>query len=163
MRRISKCGRSIACRLVLVTLATAAGAGLVSSAARAANLPYDGSDPIATGCTSGATTPRAAGVADSRGHYLGTIQLRWSGRCGTNWATAVANGGTAYMDPVVVRQSDGKWCGATASGCYSNPYFNSSQVYTNQLYGAGVCVYAEGWIWSPWDGQWHFAQTAPAC
>jgi len=143
------------------------------NAAQASIPPSDGTDPIATGCAVGITTPRSAQVRDNSGHLLGSILLRWSARCGTNWAVAVANGGPTYVNPVVVRQSDGKWCGASPgfdpavrngpSGCYYNPTWYASQAYTNQVKGVGVCVYAEGWIWSPWDRQFYFAKTASAC
>ena len=50
------------------------------------NLPYDGTDPIATGCGNTATTPRYTQTP------FGTLYLRWSTACKTNWGRFVGNG-----------------------------------------------------------------------
>ncbi|WP_017537596.1 DUF2690 domain-containing protein [Nocardiopsis halophila] len=59
---------------------------------------YDGADPQATGCSSGATTVRQ----NSRDGM--TFQLRWSPSCQTNWVRILG-----YPGNIPAPQRDGLW------------------------------------------------------
>src|SRR5215203_2657682 len=63
---------------------------LASSASPAAASSLDGQDPIASGCSAGAytvvSTPiRIIPMYPGGGTIVGTLELRYSPSCGTNW------------------------------------------------------------------------------
>ncbi|WP_051064640.1 DUF2690 domain-containing protein [Nocardiopsis halotolerans] len=67
----------------------AAALGLVTlTAAPASAHAYDGADPAATGCSSGAVT------VDQTSRDGMTFQLRWSSHCQTNWVRILNYPGT---------------------------------------------------------------------
>ncbi|WP_331720486.1 YjfA family protein (plasmid) [Streptomyces sp. NBC_00161] len=54
---------------------------MFTTSAEAFSLPYDGSDPISTGCANGAITARTASVSGDT-----TVELRYSAHCNAAWA-----------------------------------------------------------------------------
>jgi len=73
----------------------------------------DGLDPVATGCAVGAITVTVTGGTAS--FRTGTIQLRYSPTCGTNWGRVMSSVGTAQLT-VSIRRADGLFYFATGIG-----------------------------------------------
>ncbi len=95
-------------------------------------------DPVATGCSAGSTTVTSAAIGG-----VGTVELRWSPTCQTNWSrVTIAAGGAnpsgfwRYAD--IYRQSP-------AAHDYFDFNGNGSPVYGNMLYAPG-CAWASGTI-----------------
>jgi hypothetical protein len=75
-----------------------------------------GLKPELTGCDRDARTIRTGAVVDPRtGRQVGTIELRGSGRCQTNWARVTSGVGVAELAATVTR-SDGQAQGITFEG-----------------------------------------------
>jgi hypothetical protein len=126
----------------LIAIGIALGLPLVSAAAASAStLPHDGTDPIATGCANTAITVATASVTLTNGSR-GTLSLRWSTACKTNWAQFSGGSGVGSVSVWVYRQADSKWCGdQSGNGCNSQWWPNSA--YSNQLYGCNYNTFAE--------------------
>ncbi len=73
----------------------------------------NGLDPIATGCARDAITvmPSNGGAVSFR---TGTIQLRYSPTCGTNWGRVLSRVGTTLLT-VSIRRNDGLYYFAVKS------------------------------------------------
>lgn len=109
--------------------------------ASGSTLPYDGTDPIATGCNNSATTVATTPVNHNGVNY-GTLYLRWSTGCKTNWGKFTGNGNVGNISVWVYRQADNKWCGdQSGNGCNSAWWPNSA--YSNQLYGCNYETLAQ--------------------
>jgi hypothetical protein len=141
-------------RLLLAGLAGAAVLALPATAAQAttpgavrpmvtcSGYGCDHADPVATGCSAGSYTVVSAPVVLGATSY-GTVELRWSPTCQTNWSrVTVAAGGSnpngwlRYAE--VDRQSPSAYDGY--------PYYgNGSPVFGNMLYAPG-CASAYGAI-----------------
>jgi len=102
----------------------------------------DHQDPVATGCSAGSYTVTSAPITLGGTSY-GTVELRWSPTCQTNWSrVTVASGGSnpnrwyryAEVDRVSPYAYD--WYPYNGTG---------SPVYGNMLYAPG-CAYALGTI-----------------
>ncbi len=126
-----------AATVAVTTLALSAGAVLSAVPASASV-----GDPIQTGCASDAYTVSTQPIKNSGGGTVGQVQLRYSPRCGTNWAKAVSSIGTAYVQAIVASPSDSASYSAT-----------STSVYTDMVYAPnGVCAVATGSINNgPWS------------
>ncbi len=74
----------------------------------------NGLDPIATGCVLDAITVKASirGIVSFR---TGTIQLRFSPTCGTNWGRVLSSVGNAQLT-VSIRRDDGLFFFTVGSG-----------------------------------------------
>jgi len=109
----------------------------------ALSLPYDGTDPISTGCANSATTAASVKVYNpAGGAYLGLLELRWSTSCKTNWGKFTGNGNIGNVSVWVYRQADNKWCGdQSGTGC--NAVWWPSSAYSNQLYGCNYATLAQ--------------------
>jgi hypothetical protein len=133
------------------------GAGVADAAPAAASvLAVDGSDPIATGCATGAITARSD-YGDIGGNIRVFVELRYSPKCKTAWARITTKNipncvpGQDYCGSVsVVRNSDGRSyeCG-TPGGTHS--------CYTAQVNDNGVTSYATGYV--DFGGRTAFATT----
>lgn len=123
--------------VVMATLALSASAVLSAVPANASV-----GDPIQTRCASDAYTVSTQPIKNSGGATVGQVQLRYSPRCGTNWAKAISNIGTAYIQAIVASPSDSASYSAT-----------STSVYTDMVYAPnGVCAVAAGSINNgPWS------------
>jgi hypothetical protein len=120
----------------------AGGLVTASSPAHASDLPYDGQDPVSSGCSNSAVTVATAPIKAGDGTVLGRVDLRWSNACHTNWARTVSYGSIeSYGAPVayVTRTSDNK----QYSSNYGAP---GGTVWTPMVYGQALCVYATGGI-----------------
>jgi len=63
-----------------------------ASAATCSGYGCDSQDPVATGCSSGSYTVKSAPVAYNGVQY-GTVELRWSPTCQTNWSRLTISAG----------------------------------------------------------------------
>ncbi|WP_165977687.1 DUF2690 domain-containing protein [Nonomuraea diastatica] len=72
---------------------------LLLSAGPASAHPYDGKDPYRSGCAASKVyTGKKASLKNEIGDSLGTVQLYYSRRCGTNWGEArVSKHGTGQI------------------------------------------------------------------
>lgn len=120
------------------TAALVAGLALAAPGAASASV----GDPIQTGCASDAYTVSTRAVTNSGGGVVGQVQLRYSPRCGTNWAKVTSSVGTANIEAEVYTVTDWAYYSAT-----------STSVYTDMVYAPnGVCAYAIGAInGGPWS------------
>jgi hypothetical protein len=162
-------------RLTTLLFASALAAGLLiptmmsseaSATARAAtataaptlNLPYDGTDPSSTGCAN------TAQVVQSNVSSYGTLQLRWSTACKTNWGRFVANSNIGIVAVYVYREADSKFCGDQAgTGCNGAWYNTPATIYSNQLYGCNYRTYAEVEIYNNGHPVYEFTPDAGGC
>lgn len=138
-------------RRIAVTAAMVMVAGTVfAGTANAA--PYDGTDPIATGCANSAITARSA-YASSGGVNRLFVELRYSRTCKTAWARVTtmnmpncASSGTYCATVHVSRHSDGREesCRVPTGGhgCYT-PQVNDNGV-TSYAYGS--VYYGSLWL-----------------
>lgn len=118
----------------------------------ALTLPYDGTDPAATGCANSAVTVNSTPV-NHGGVNFGTLQLKWSTSCKTNWGKFTGNGGIGNVSVWVYRQADNKWCGdQSGTGC--NAAWWPSSAYSNQLYGCNYQTLAQVEIWNNGSPFW---------
>ena len=107
--------------------------------------PYDGQDPVASGCSKSSTT------IDSRGLFDGEVELRYSTACRTVWARVTI--GTGSVDhsyalwAEIVRPNDGSElvCNYGGPGTFSNST-NGGETgcYTPMLDDAFMTSYATG-------------------
>src|SRR6266566_2975920 len=72
----------------------------------------NGLDPISTGCARDAITVTTTGGSVS--FRTGTIQLRYSPTCGTNWGRVLSSVGTTLLT-VSIRRNDGLFYFAVGS------------------------------------------------
>ena len=125
-----RAGTLVAGALVVLTLQTP----------HAIALPYDNTDPISTGCSASATTPRTAYITYG-GFNIGQVLLRYSTSCRTTWAkvnsfvTPCAADGNGCFYAQIYRNSDGYLLSRTSPT-------GTSTVYSNQLNDAGVTSFA---------------------
>jgi len=111
---------------------------VTATAAPSLNLPYDGTDPSTTGCANGAQ------VATHITKSYGTLELRWSPTCKTNWGRFVGTSNIGIVAVWVIREADGKTCGDQAgTGCNGAWYNTPNTIYSNQLYGCNYRTYAQ--------------------
>ncbi len=114
------------------------GASLLFDGSVAQAAPFDGTDPIATGCSNTARVARQADLVNGvTGAHHGTVQLYYSSACRTVWAKVITDepgcqpGIDFCGDAVVHRLSDGAELRCiTPAG--------SSSCYTRQLNDANV-------------------------
>ncbi len=64
----------------------------------------NGLDPIATGCANDAITVKTTGGTTS--FRTGTIELRYSPTCGTNWGRVVSSVGSVQLTVSIRRETD---------------------------------------------------------
>jgi hypothetical protein len=77
------------------------------------------------------------------GAAIGKVELRWSTECHTNWARVTSYNGTKELEAKVVRPGD---------GFLEQEHLTSGSIYTNMVYGQGLCAYAWGKVYgAPWD------------
>jgi hypothetical protein len=108
------------------------------------NLPYDGTDPGADGCANSTTTPASISVTNGGINY-GTLQLKWSNTCKTNWGRFIPSSTPIYEAAVwVIREADNMTCGdPPGNGCSTYGWFSPPTIYSNQLYGCNYVTYAQ--------------------
>lgn len=135
-------------RVILVLLGMSALLGssvVMASPALAVGCYGDycsGKDPQATGCSSGAYTVEAVPLYEWRLNYVGspdgywkrvgTLELRWSPTCKTNWARASMSDSTAIQSLYVTQETGYQqghrmagWWGGSSPGNYYTPMIYS--------------------------------------
>lgn len=137
----------------LLSAASAAAAKSVSPAPEAVavmgtpspslNLPYDGTNPETDGCANTVTTPASTPVINGGINY-GTLELRWSNACKTNWGRFIPSTNIYEAAVWVIREADNKICGdPPGNGCNTYGWFTPPTIYSNQLYGCNYMTYAQ--------------------
>ena len=109
---------------------------------------YDNQYPIAKNCAGDGITVAKSNIYRS-GVYVGYVELRWSNKCGTNWARTTRTDGRRWESMVteVQRSTPGKNVPYSASGSY---------IYGDMVYAryspARACgsVGSSGWYCTAW-------------
>lgn len=139
-------GPRIRLGLVGLLILGSVAALLYVTATPASALSYDYTNP-SNGCSASAQpNPVVSGniINPETGGVLGTVQLRYSTGCRTNWSRVVSNQGAVnilvwadrrYYDGADTRGHDGD----------PGPWYGSS-AYSDQLYGYNITVCANGQI-----------------
>lgn len=122
-------------------------------------LAYDHTDPVSTGCATGAYTVTSSSIRRlDTNAVVGTVELRWSPSCRTNWArlTPAAGVQPVFAQVDAVRPSDG------AVTSWVVRYGTTWPLYGDQLNGATNCVYARAYftIERPSGNEGAYGQTA---
>ena len=142
---------------VLATLPALAGTASAAPArpggpVTAAVLPYDNTDPSATGCAGSGYTVGSRNITSVTGQVIGRVELRYSSACGTNWSRVVSTIGSRPLLAWVVRQVDGV---STAGGPGGDPGpYSGTSAFSDQLYGNGYVVCAWGALPDPANGNY---------
>ncbi len=131
MRRFFKV--LLAATLLAALFAAYTGVSRISASTAQQLLPHvtcsgnncNGLDPIATGCAGDAITVTTTGGADDAitvtttggtvSFRTGTIQLRYSPTCGTNWGRVLSSVGNTQLT-VSIRRDDGRFYFTEGSG-----------------------------------------------
>lgn len=141
MKRHVSIRRTVALGAILTTLLVGSGT--------AQALPYDGTDPVSTGCDRDARTVRYANFRTPGGQVFGVIELRYSPRCRTAWARVVhyqndcVPGDQYCGNARVIRNSDRRTERCSIEDFVRNGRARRS-CYTPQVNDAGVTSYASG-------------------
>lgn len=106
-----------------------------------------GQDPVATGCSASASTILSGGIFNNSGQRIGTINLRYSSVCQTNWAQTVSSIGSTPIQALVSRES-----GADGSGIIEceptncSSFVTATSVFTDMVWAPDVPALAAGEI-----------------
>jgi hypothetical protein len=142
MRRVIASLIGVVAFLVVFGGAGQAGAAPIGATATCSGYGCDYQDPIATGCSAGANNTASAAVTYGGVNY-GTVELRWSPTCQSNWSRLTINAGSS--------NPNGYWRGVDVyrQSPYALAYFDyygtGSQVYGNMLYSPG-CAKATAYL-----------------
>jgi hypothetical protein len=116
----------------------------------------DYQDPVATGCSSGAYTVTSAAIT-YQGVTYGTVELRWSPTCQTNWART-----TLYAQYVGMEA----WANVYRQSPYAQADWHctcsTTPIYGNMLYAPG-CAEAEGDVWISYGNEAKGWAIQPGC
>lgn len=143
-RRAPRLGLSIAAAGIAIGMgATPALAAYV--------IPYDGTNPVSTGCANSAYTVKAWPMISTAGARIATAELRYSTTCRTNWVRVnlLGSGGTGTVYKTITRNkietaNEGVLLYFTQTEVDS---MLSSSTYGMQVYAPGaVCVYSRAVI-----------------
>lgn len=107
--------RRVLTTLVLAVLSTGA---LVLSAVPANALHLDYSDPAGTHCADNSYPVGTANIVSPYGQVLGTVTLKYSNSCGTNWAKVQNNSSYSQIRTWATRPN---YDGATTVGHGGDP------------------------------------------
>ncbi len=97
----------------------------------------NGNDPITTSCGNDAITATANDIYDGNGNYLGTIELRYSPHCGTNWARVTSSIGQAQLVASI-------GYGGCGSGDKYQDNGSGTIVYSRMVYAPNDTAHANG-------------------
>ncbi len=142
-----------------------AGASQASAAAGCYGNYCSGADPVATGCSADAITVAHVpaqmntlapswnnGLAlQTTSVYMGTIELRWSARCQTNWARLNLNDGAGGVEKICATQDSGyQQCRQIAGNYYGT---GAGNFYSPMIYSPTLRVRAHivGGDFSSWS------------
>lgn len=139
----------------LLALVLALSLALMLSSTSFASDPYTGTWPDQTVnghiCANGATSPLSIAVKAGT-TTIGTVELRWSATCGTNWTRVTSSIGSTQMFAEIDRGSgsDGgavSECNPRISPCSnSDTFLTSTSIWTPQVYSPNNSDRAIGWI-----------------
>jgi hypothetical protein len=98
----------------------------------------DPNDPVASGCSRDAVTSNS--WQTFIGGVAGTVEIRWSQSCGTNWTRVTMNQAITHLDAAIYYKNR---YGGTGTGNY-----NISFIYTDMIYAPTepVCAYVDGYV-----------------
>lgn len=96
----------------------------------------NGKDPATTGCSDSAYTVQSTPIIKN-GAQIGTVDMRYSPKCGTNWTRTDSSVGSGNLQASIVRVRDGYQQSATAS---------ATVVWTGMLYAPTDSTYGRGCI-----------------
>lgn len=105
----------------LVLAGGVALAGAAGASAATGGLPYDGTDPAATGCSTGAVTIASYPIKrDDNGTTVGTMNVRYSATCGTNWLQVNSLDASSWSNKYLFRHGDSQtyWSDADFTSDY---------------------------------------------
>jgi hypothetical protein len=157
--------------VAFATLATGSASAAPAAPARAPavsspvhpmtlNLPYDGTDPAGNGCANTAVTINSATTSTP----FGTLYLRWSNGCHTNWGKFVPNGAADQTSVWVYRQADNQYCGdQSGNGCAATFWAAPTAPYSNELYGCNYNTQALVEIWNGGNPQYYYTPFVGGC
>lgn len=125
---------------VLVLVAGALIAVVLTNQPAAHRAYPDGSDPKVTGCSADAQITSSVDVYYPANHLVGTLQLRTSGHCGMSWGrftptAALAASPTVQLEIDAHRPADGAVARFTVT-------YDGLAAYGNMLESDHECVYA---------------------
>lgn len=106
-----------------------------------------GLDPVATGCSASASTILSGGIFNGSGQRIGTINLRFSSVCQTNWAQIVSSIGSVPIQALVDRESGADGPGVVEcepTNCSS--FVTATSAFTNMVWAPDVPALASGEI-----------------
>lgn len=129
--------RSMVVTLTSVFTAVAPAGPAAAASAMCSGYGCDSWDPIISGCYTSAVTVASAPIW-SKGVQLGTVDLRWSTACKTNWTRVTSYINNTYFYAYVYRYSDGKMM--FLDGWY--PF--DSVKWTPMVYAANICAFGYG-------------------
>lgn len=134
MRRVFGAPIGTLAMMLVLGGAGQASAAPVGVAATCGGYGCDNQGPAATGCSAGSNNTASAAVTYG-GVSCGTVELRWSPICQTNWSRLTIGAGgsnpNGYWRGVdVFRQSP-------AGSAYFDHYGSGSPVFGNMLYAPG--------------------------
>ncbi|HEU5227088.1 MAG TPA: DUF2690 domain-containing protein [Ktedonobacteraceae bacterium] len=105
-----------------------------------------GLDPVQTGCSASASTVLSKGIFNGS-QRIGTINLRFSSVCQTNWAQIVSSIGPVQFETFVIRASGVD--GSRIEECEPNTcgtFITDSSAFTNMVWAPDVPTSATGVI-----------------
>jgi hypothetical protein len=122
----------------------------------------NGLDPVNTGCSATASTILTAPIKWGT-QTVGTVNLRFSSACQTNWAQVVSSIGPAQFNAEVERDNgvDGPllgYCVGVSDFCGQNGVVGSTFAYTDMVWARDVSALAFGEMLDP-----NSSQSGSAC
>ncbi|MEU3567873.1 DUF2690 domain-containing protein [Kitasatospora sp. NPDC036755] len=147
MRDTSSARRKTAAS-ALAVLACTIGLTLGGTSQAQAAGSYDGKDPQSTGCSNNSTTLSSAPLKTSAGDRIGTIEMRYSPSCLTQWIRVYSQVTNCSGQPCgngakihrTASTSDGGtgWYGRSPSSASGQPYQWSLMVHTPNTRACGT-------------------------
>jgi hypothetical protein len=106
-----------------------------------------GQDPVATGCSATASTVLSGGIFNAANQRIGTINLRFSSACGTNWGQVVSSIGAVPLSAAVARANgvDGPQV-AECEPPNCSGFVTSTSAFTDMVWAPDVAASAVGQI-----------------
>lgn len=122
---------------ILVCLVGVSLFGVVSPASAASGTGLDGTDPTRGPdyCANGSYAIYNRAVSAWNGQYIGTVEVRYSPNCGTNWIRAYGVAGNEHVDKRITRRAQG---GLPYYTQFERDYPGSGWTYGMQAYAPGA-------------------------
>jgi hypothetical protein len=106
-----------------------------------------GQDPVVTGCSATASTVLSGGIFNAANQRIGTINLRFSSACGTNWGQVVSSIGSVPISAAVARADgvDGPQV-AECEPANCDGFVTATSAFTDMVWAPDVAASAAGQI-----------------